>query len=134
LFWQIGNRINDEILLNKRANYGIQILPTLSAKLMARYDRSFEVKTTESRKYYAQKAAEEFWRIRELRNQIARKSFERKEIAEIQSIQLPKDLKSTFKDPYILDFLNLKNTYLEHDIEFACFLNPSNSRGLKSEL
>lgn len=77
------------------------------------------LKTTESRMYYAQKAAEEVWGIRELRNQITRKSFERKEIAEIQSIQLPKDLKGTFKDPYILDFLNLKNTYLEHDLESA---------------
>ena len=47
LFWQIGNRINDEILLNKRADYGRQILPTLSEKLMARYGRSFEEKTFE---------------------------------------------------------------------------------------
>ena len=26
LFWQIGKRINDEILLNKRADYGKQIV------------------------------------------------------------------------------------------------------------
>jgi RecB family endonuclease NucS len=29
------------------------------------------------------------------------------------------DLLHTFKDPYILDFLNLKNTYLEQDLEQA---------------
>ena len=28
-------------------------------------------------------------------------------------------MKDTFKDPYILDFLNLKNTYLEQDLECA---------------
>ena len=44
LFWQIGKRINDEILLNKRADYGKQILPTLSEQLMTRYGRSFEEK------------------------------------------------------------------------------------------
>jgi hypothetical protein len=79
----------------------------------------FPLKSTEAKLYYAQKAAEEVWGIRELRNQIARKSFERKEIAEIQSFNLPEELKDTFKDPYILDFLNLKNTYLEQDLERA---------------
>lgn len=33
LFWQVGKRINQDILKNKRADYGKQILPTLSAKL-----------------------------------------------------------------------------------------------------
>ena len=52
----------------------------------------------------------------------------------LQRFNYQRDVKSTFKDPYILDFLDLKNTYLEHDIERACFLNPSYSRGLKSKL
>lgn len=96
------------------------ILPTLSAKLSwSHFIELFPLKSTEAKLYYAQKAAEEAWGIRELRNQIARKSFERKEIAAIQTFGLPEDLKSTFKDPYILDFLNLKNTFLEHDLERA---------------
>jgi predicted nuclease of restriction endonuclease-like (RecB) superfamily len=96
------------------------ILPTLSAKLSwSHFIELFPLKSTEAKLYYAQKAAEEVWGIRELRNQIARKSFERKEIAEIQSFNLPEELKDTFKDPYILDFLNLKNTYLEQDLERA---------------
>jgi hypothetical protein len=33
LFWHVGNRINTEILKNKRADYGKQIVPTLSAQL-----------------------------------------------------------------------------------------------------
>ena len=32
LFWQVGNRINQEILQNKRAEYGKQIVPTLQLK------------------------------------------------------------------------------------------------------
>jgi hypothetical protein len=41
LFWQIGKRINDEILLNKRADYGKQIVVTVSRQLETKYGRSF---------------------------------------------------------------------------------------------
>jgi len=44
LFWQIGRRINDEILQNKRADYGKQIVVTLSRQLEEKYGRSFEEK------------------------------------------------------------------------------------------
>jgi predicted nuclease of restriction endonuclease-like (RecB) superfamily len=44
LFWQVGNRINQEILQNKRAEYGKQIVQTLSAQLESKYGRNFEVK------------------------------------------------------------------------------------------
>ena len=77
------------------------------------------LKSTESKLYYAQKSAEEFWGKRELRNQISRKAFERKEIANLRLSNFPSDLQNTFKDPYLLDFLNLKNTYLENDLERA---------------
>jgi hypothetical protein len=33
LFWQIGKRINEDILQNKRAGYGKQIVVTLSRQL-----------------------------------------------------------------------------------------------------
>ncbi len=39
--WHIGKRINDEILRNKRAEYGAEILQTLSAKLTADYGKGF---------------------------------------------------------------------------------------------
>ena len=39
--WHIGKRINDEILQNKRAEYGKEILPTLSAKLQPEYGKGF---------------------------------------------------------------------------------------------
>ena len=34
VYWSIGDRIRRDILKNKRADYGEQILPTLSAKLV----------------------------------------------------------------------------------------------------
>ncbi len=43
LFWHIGNRINKEILQNKRADYGKQIVATLSTQLKERYGRNFEL-------------------------------------------------------------------------------------------
>ncbi len=43
LFWHIGNRINKEILQNKRADYGKQIVATLSTQLEERYGRNFEL-------------------------------------------------------------------------------------------
>jgi len=66
-----------------------------------------------------QKAAEENWSVRAMRKQIERKAYERKEIAQIQikdSLSIPE---STFKDPCFLDFLGLKEGYLENDLEGA---------------
>jgi len=44
LFWEIGNLINKNILDNKRADYGKQIVVTLSRQLSEKYGRSFEEK------------------------------------------------------------------------------------------
>lgn len=156
LFWQVGKRINEELLNNERAEYAKAIVPTVATQLESKYGRSFTernvrrmmqfsndfsdlsivsplatqlswshfielfpLKSTESKLFYAQKSIEEQWGKRELRNQINRKAFERREIADTQLLQFPSDLQNTFKDPYLLDFLNLKNTYLENDLERA---------------
>jgi predicted nuclease of restriction endonuclease-like (RecB) superfamily len=44
LYWRIGNRINQEILMGKRADYGKQILATLSQELIQDYGGSFAEK------------------------------------------------------------------------------------------
>lgn len=44
MYWNIGNRIHAEILLEKRAEYGKQIVATLSRQLTIDFGRSFEVK------------------------------------------------------------------------------------------
>ena len=41
LHWQVGKRIHQEVLAGKRARYGEEILPTLSAKLEPDYGRGF---------------------------------------------------------------------------------------------
>ena len=69
--------------------------------------------------YSAQKSAEEKWSKRQLRKQIERKAFERKEIAQLQIKDDLPDVGTAFKDPYFLDFLGLKEGYLENDLESA---------------
>ena len=44
LFWNVGKRINEDILQNKRADYGKRIVPTLSAQLTEKYGKNFETK------------------------------------------------------------------------------------------
>jgi predicted nuclease of restriction endonuclease-like (RecB) superfamily len=41
LYWKIGHRIRKDILRHQRAEYGQEILPTLSAKLVPEFGRGF---------------------------------------------------------------------------------------------
>ena len=77
------------------------------------------LKEMESKLFYAQQISKQSLSVRELRKQIASKTFERIEIANVQTnveVSIPKN---TFKDPYLFDFLNLNNSYLEKDLENA---------------
>jgi uncharacterized protein DUF1016 len=42
-YWHIGKRVNEEVLGNKRADYGRQIMQTLSALLIQEYGSNFSV-------------------------------------------------------------------------------------------
>lgn len=156
LFWKVGKTINENVLGNKRADYGKQIVPTLSAQLEKEYGRNFTeknvrrmmrfaeqftdfeivvplarqlswshfvellpLKTLEAKLFYANLAMESVLGIRGLREEINRKTFERTEIANLQITKAAPDLTNVFKDPYILDFLQLSNAYLENDLEQA---------------
>jgi hypothetical protein len=44
-YWNIGKRINNDILENQRADYGKQIVVAVSRQLTAQYGRSFEEKS-----------------------------------------------------------------------------------------
>ncbi|MBM0653856.1 DUF1016 family protein [Capnocytophaga genosp. AHN8471] len=44
LYWHIGKRINKEVLGNQRAEYGKQIVSTLSTQLTKEYGRGFELR------------------------------------------------------------------------------------------
>jgi len=54
LYWNIGNRINLEILKNNRAEYGKNIIATLSKKLEAKYGSSFSEKNIRRMTQFAQ--------------------------------------------------------------------------------
>lgn len=156
LFWHIGGKINAHILRHKRAEYGKQIVATLSRQLTSAYGNSFEeknlrrmmqfaeqfsdieivvtlsrqlswshflvllpIKNWKAKIFYAEMSAKEMWSVRELRKQIENKIYERKSLANIQLRQDNNTSDAVFKDPYFLDFLNLREGYLENDLESA---------------
>jgi len=153
--WRMGRLIHVEILHRGRADYGKQIVSTLSERLTARhgegYDRSnlnrmvkfarefsdetsatlshqlswshirelLPLESQEARLFYAEEVAAKRLGVRDLREAIARKAFERREIANSQippGSAVPLD---AFKDPMLLDMLGLKGSYLEADLEQA---------------
>ncbi|MEI6779906.1 MAG: PDDEXK nuclease domain-containing protein [Verrucomicrobiota bacterium] len=167
LYWQIGRRIREDILKSKRAAYGEEILPTLSAKLVVEFGRGFSARNLANmvrfaevfsdpkilqaltakltwthftllipiedqlkREFYAEMCRIELWNTRTLNKKIGSMLFERTalsrkpaKLAEMEIKKLREEDKLTpdlvFRDPYILDFLGLKDTYAEKDIEAA---------------
>jgi predicted nuclease of restriction endonuclease-like (RecB) superfamily len=77
------------------------------------------IKGEKARIFYAKDAVTRHLGIRELRNQISRKAFERTEIANTQLTKSSILPFNVFKDPYMLDILELKENYLEADLEKA---------------
>jgi len=69
--------------------------------------------------YYAQDAAARHLGKRELRRQISRKAFERRDIADSQLTERSAVPFNMFKDPFLLDSLGLKDNFLEADLEKA---------------
>jgi len=156
MFWEVGQYINSAVLNNERAAYGKQILMALSAKLVAKYGKSFTerniyrmtlfaerfpdikilptlsaklswshilellpLKSTEAQLYYAKEVAVQDLGVHDLRRQISRKTFERREIANAELSEQSVVPFNVFKDPYLLDVLGLKDNYLEADLEKA---------------
>lgn len=77
------------------------------------------LKSPQARLFYLGEAATRQLGKRELRQLIARKAFERQEIANAQWTDAPAAVLDTFKDPYLLDMLGLQDGYLEADLEAA---------------
>lgn len=97
-----------------------EIVSTLSTQLSWSHLVSIvALKTPEARTFYAQRAAQDGWSVRELSHQIERKAFERTEIAAAQAPALTATPALVFKDPYFLDFLGLHQGHDEADLEAA---------------
>ena len=77
------------------------------------------LKSNEAFMFYAQDASERHLGVRELRRQIYRKAYERREIANAQLTEVSAVPFNMFKDPYLLDVYGLKENYLEDDLEKA---------------
>jgi predicted nuclease of restriction endonuclease-like (RecB) superfamily len=96
------------------------ILATASPKLSwSHIVELLPLKTQEERLYYANDVAERKYSVRELRHQISRKAYERREIANTELSEQSAVPFNVFKDPYLLDVLGLKENYLEADLEKA---------------
>lgn len=77
------------------------------------------VKEKSAREFYGKLAYESSFGVRDLRKQIEKKVYERTERADIQLHENKVIAKGVFKDPYLLDFLELREGYLENDLESA---------------
>ena len=165
MYWNIGKLINDEILQNKRAEYGREIVVTLSRQLQDNFGKGFDEKNlrrmmqfanaiekqkvvTLSRdlswshflallplqdnlkiEFYSQMSIAQNWGVRTLRERIDSMLFERtalsKQPDELIKYELENTIQEQFspnlilKDPYLLDFLEINDRYLEKDLEDA---------------
>jgi len=98
----------------------IEILATLSQELTwSHIIELLPLKSDEARIYYAQDVLNRRYGVRELRRQISRKAFERREIANSALTEQSSVPFNAFKDPYLLDILDLKDSFLEADLEKA---------------
>lgn len=167
LYWQVGNRIQREILKERRAEYGAEIVRSLSAQLEVEFGRGFGEKSLRrmvqfaeafpdpqivatlsrqlgwshfkeilpladplQREFYAEMCRVERWSVRALRSRIDSMLYERTALSKRPAKLIEQDLKAlreedrltpdlVFRDPYVLDFLRLRDTYSEQDLESA---------------
>jgi len=167
LYWQVGKRINDEILGNDRAEYGKQIVIAISKQLVAEFGKGWSEKQLRhclrfaetfqdeaivsalrrqlswthiktliyvndelKRTFYIEICKMERWSTRTLEERIDSMLYERTAISKKPEETIKNDLallqteqkispELVFRDPYFLDFLGLKDTYSEKDLETA---------------
>ena len=78
-------------------------------------------KSSEEREFYIKMAVSEKYKFRELDRQISASLFERTMIGNAKLSpalrEIHPDLTNTFKDSYIFDFLNLKESHSESDLQ-----------------
>jgi predicted nuclease of restriction endonuclease-like (RecB) superfamily len=167
LYWQIGRRINEDILGNKRADYGKQVISSLASQLVLEYGNGFSEKSIRrmmqfadvfqdqqivvsairelswthfialiplkdplQREFYLELCKIEGWNVKTLRLKIDSMLYERTAISKKPDRLIKKELKELrednkitpdliFRDPYFLNFLGLKDTFSEKNIEDA---------------
>lgn len=167
LYWEIGSRIQKEVLGGSRADYGAQIVVSLSRRLETEFGSGFGEKNLRrmvqfagafpearivaallrqlgwthftllipiqdslKRDFYVEMCRTEGWNTRTLRAKIDSMLYERTALSKKPDALIRQELKAlreedrmtpdlVFRDPYILDFLGLRDTYAEKDVEAA---------------
>ena len=166
MYWQIGKIINNEILKNKRAEYGKEIVNSLSRELIKNFGKSYSkqnlfhmirfsklfadkekvfalsrqlswthfrmliyIEDEHKREFYLAMSIAEHWSTRVLSDRLDSMLYERTVLSKQPKELIEKELlilgqgdmtkNIVLKDPYILDFLELKDHYLEKDFEDA---------------
>ena len=167
LYWNIRKSIKEEIIRYERAEYGKQIVNSLSSLLTERYGRGFSsfnlwlmikfynnypilesvikefeglswthiiniipIKDELKRKFYSTLSLKERWSTRTLQERINSMLYERTALSRLPEKTIGNQLKElkeedkmtpelVFRDPYVLNFLELTDTYSERDLESA---------------
>ncbi len=93
------------------------------------YTRLIALKNISARSFYESEAIRGGWSIRQLERQIDSQFYERTALSRNKAVMLRKGSQSkpgerstpeeAIKDPYVLEFLNLKDEYAETDLEEA---------------
>ena len=93
------------------------------------YVRLLSVKSSRAREFYEMEALRGGWTVRQLDRQINSQFYERTALSKDKAAMLKKGMSVQYndtplpeeeiKDPYILEFLNLKDEYSESDLEEA---------------
>lgn len=173
-YWNIGKVIKNNIIQDKRAEYGKETIKKLAERLTFEYGKGFgqrnifrmirfydifkdEKKLTTlsaklswshfveliriddelKRDFYITMCDNENWSVRTLRERINSMLYEKTAISKKPDKTIKNDLEilsyenkmstSLFlRDPYILDFLELKDTYSEKDLENAILIELEN--------
>ena len=100
------------------------------------YVSLMSVKDETARKFYEEEALQGGWSVRQLNRQISTLFFERTALSKNKAAMLTKGAKpkpqdkmtpeEAIKDPYILEFLELKDEYSESELEEALILHLQN--------
>ena len=108
-----------------------RIVSTLSSKLgWSHFVEILTLKENLKRDFYAETCRIEHWSVRALRKKIGGMLFERTALSKKPTLLAKQELKTlrkedrmtpdlVFRDPYFLDFLGLKGSYQEKDLEKA---------------
>lgn len=113
LYWRIGQRIHTQVLDGRRGAYGKEVLPTLAAQLVKEYGSSFAEQNLRRMVQFATTFPDEQILVSLIRGETIAQELATMRDAQRMSPAL------VMRDPYILDFLGLRDTWQEGDLEAA---------------